>query len=395
MKRTFIISLLVAMALSVQAQKRITVIGEVENVADSTVFDLMETDGTGATAIYTNDDNNGRVINGRFILVYKCSRTDSRHFSLTSSSKGFSQRIELDFWANQGDTVYIKGKGNLLGNWEVQSDATEQKEWDLIRRKCEQELETHQQAIWDYETYRSYRRNTEMNEEEWDKTSIILAQKDSIVKQTSTLWYKKQLEVMKHLPFTDFWMDHLTTILYMNQSSFKELEQATKDVYAMHAKRINQHPDGKQVISKIFPSSVKAERGKMCIDTKLFDTNGNEFQLADFRGKYILLDFWANYCGACLAAFPHIKKIQEQYADRLVIISISVDKVNTWKASPHIRNISWLNMNDGGGIHGGIAYSYDIKALPTYILISPEGIYKERLNDSMLFNGTLEKLINE
>ena len=71
MKRTFIISLLVAMALSVQAQKRITVIGEVENVADSTVFDLMETDGTGATAIFTNDDNNGRVINGRFILVYK------------------------------------------------------------------------------------------------------------------------------------------------------------------------------------------------------------------------------------------------------------------------------------------------------------------------------------
>lgn len=52
-------------------------------------------------------------------------------------------------------------------------------------------------------------------------------------------------------------------------------------------------------------------------------------------------------------------------------------------------------MNDGGGIHGGIAYSYDIKALPTYILISPEGIYKERLNGSMLFNGTLEKLINE
>lgn len=42
MKRTFIISLLVAMALNIQAQKEITVIGEVENVADSTVFDLME-----------------------------------------------------------------------------------------------------------------------------------------------------------------------------------------------------------------------------------------------------------------------------------------------------------------------------------------------------------------
>lgn len=112
----------------------------------------------------------------------------------------------------------------------------------------------------------------------------------------------------------------------MNQSSFKELEQATKEVYATHTEQIEQHPDGKQATSRIYPSSIKAERGKMCIDAELFDTNGNKFRLADFRGKYILLDFWANYCGACLAAFPHIKKLQEQYADRLVIISISVDK---------------------------------------------------------------------
>ena len=295
--RTIITALLWGTLSTLHAQQHVVVIGKVQNIQEGTVFELEETTGTGSSKLHSKNTpiDNGKVINGRFVLDYNCMHPTSRHFALYSDSPGFTGRhVKLDFWANQGDTVYIKGKGNLLGNWEVQSDATEQKEWDLIRRKCEQELETHQQAIWDYETYRSYRRNTEMNEEEWDKTSIILAQKDSIVKQTSTLWYKKQLEVMKHLPFTDFWMDHLTTILYMNQSSFKELEQATKDVYAMHAKRINQHPDGKQVISKIFPSSVKAERGKMCIDTKLFDTNGNEFQLADFRGKYILLDFWAN-----------------------------------------------------------------------------------------------------
>ena len=140
---------------------------------------------------------------------------------------------------------------------------------------------------------------------------------------------------------------------------------------------------------------TKAELGKPCVDSDLFDVNGKKHRLADFRGKYILLDFWANYCGPCIAAFPHIGKIQEQYTDQLTIVSISVDKVDTWKNSPHQKSITWYSLNDGGGSWGGIAKSYNIMATPTYILIAPDGTYQARLTSADIYNGNLEKQLKK
>ena len=108
-----------------------------------------------------------------------------------------------------------------------------------------------------------------------------------------------------------------------------------------------------------------------------------------------MLDFWANYCGACIRAFPQIKKIQDKYADRLTVISLSVDKVSVWKTSPYEKEISWYSMNDGGGFDGGLAGSYELESMPTYILIAPDGTYKARLNSNDIYNGALEKYISE
>lgn len=113
----------------------------------------------------------------------------------------------------------------------------------------------------------------------------------------------------------------------------------------------------------------------------------------DFRGKYVLVDFWANYCGPCIASFPQLKKLQEIHADRLVVISLSIDKVPFWRTLSHHKDMTWLSLNDGGGNFGGLAGSYDVKALPTYILIAPDGMYKARLDASAIYNGTLEKYL--
>lgn len=57
--------------------------------------------------------------------------------------------------------------------------------------------------------------------------------------------------------------------------------------------------------------------------------------------------------------------------------------------------MTWLSLNDGGGNFGGLAGSYDVKALPTYILIAPDGTYKARLDTSAIYNGTLEKYLKD
>lgn len=382
---------------SVHAQN-IVVIGKVENIKEGTVFNVEETTGTGATTFFSkdSDENNGKVIDGKFVLNYKCCLKESRHFALYSNSPGFSDWVKLEFWANQGDTIYIEGKGNLLGTWKVQTNAPEQKELEAIRKGSVKELAAYQQSRLDYEAYRQYRRNTDMTEAEWDSTRIILEKKDTLKLIARAALYKRQLEVMKHLPVTDFWMDYLGTIIYFvsrDHARRPEYESIIKEIYMQNADKIDRKPDGKAVRDWVYPYP-KAELGKPCIDGDMFDKDGKKYRFADFRGKYVLLDFWANYCGACIRAFPQIKKMQEKYADRLAVVSLSVDKVSVWKTSSHQKSITWYSLNDGGGLDGGIAGSYDLVALPTYILIAPDGTYKARLNSADIYNGTLEKYLS-
>ena len=394
--RAIITALLWGTLSTLHAQQRLVVIGEVKNIEEGTVFNLEETSGTGSTRRFHKDnpEDNGKVINGRFTLNYQCNNPASRHFALYSTSPGFHSWVKLDFWAEQGDTVYVKGNGKILGNWEVQTGTPEQKEWDIIRKATAKECAAYQQAWLDYEAYRQYRRNTEMSEAEWDRTKVILTQKDSLKNKNQVLWFKSQLIAMKELPVTDFWMDQLNTIIYFASNRREMLEELIKELYLKHSDKIDRKPDGKAVREWVYPYP-KAELGKPCVDSDLFDVNGKKHRLADFRGKYVLLDFWANYCGACIAAFPHIGKLQEQYADKLTVISISIDKMDTWKKSKYQKEITWHSLNDGGGNWGGIAGSYNIMALPTYILIAPDGTYHARLTSADINNGKLEEYLKK
>ena len=391
--KTFItwIAFLLGTLTTLHAQQSLVVIGEVKNIEEGTVFNLSETDGTGLSGRYSIEEDNGKVINGRFQLNYKSYNPASRHFALYSNSPHFGGHwTALDIWAEQGDTVYVKGNDNFIGNWEVKTRAPEQKEWDLIRKATAKEYKAFQQAWLDYEAYRQYRRDTEMSEAEWDSTKVILAQKDTLRIKNRTLWFKSQLIAMKELPVTDFWMDKLSTLIYFASNNREMLEEPIKELYMLKGDKIDRKPDGKSVREWVYPYP-KAELGKPCVDSDFFDVNGKKYRIADFRGKYVLLDFWANYCGACIGAFPHIGKLQQQYADQLTVISISVDKIDTWKNSPHQKEITWHSLNDGGGHWGGIAGSYDIMAMPTYILISPDGTYQARLTSEDIYNGNLEK----
>ena len=385
------IAFLLGTLTTLHAQQSLVVIGEVKNIEEGTVFNLSETDGTGLSGRYSIEEDNGKVINGRFQLNYKSYNPASRHFALYSNSPHFGGHwTALDIWAEQGDTVYVKGNDNFIGNWEVKTRAPEQKEWDLIRKATAKEYKAFQQAWLDYEAYRQYRRDTEMSEAEWDSTKVILAQKDTLRIKNRTLWFKSQLIAMKELPVTDFWMDKLSTLIYFASNNREMLEEPIKELYMLKGDKIDRKPDGKSVREWVYPYP-KAELGKPCVDSDFFDVNGKKYRIADFRGKYVLLDFWANYCGACIGAFPHIGKLQQQYADQLTVISISVDKIDTWKNSPHQKEITWHSLNDGGGHWGGIAGSYDIMAMPTYILISPAGTSQARLPSEDIYNGNLEK----
>ncbi len=79
-----------------------------------------------------------------------------------------------------------------------------------------------------------------------------------------------------------------------------------------------------EIITSYLQPSKQANESDDMIDGELFNTEGRAQTLAQFRGKYILLDFWSSGCTPCIAAIPEIDQMGEKYAD-LVIVNVSID----------------------------------------------------------------------
>ena len=138
---------------------------------------------------------------------------------------------------------------------------------------------------------------------------------------------------------------------------------------------------------------VSPKVGDKAIDLKLHDINGNPFNLSDFSGKYILLDFWSLACYPCLLAAPELREINEAYKNDLTIVGISMDvSSKSWIEATNRDSITWNNLSDGKGSYAGASSLYGISGMPTYILINPgdtiieswqgfsPGIFKEKLS---------------
>ncbi len=105
---------------------------------------------------------------------------------------------------------------------------------------------------------------------------------------------------------------------------------------------------------------------------KLKDLQGQDVSSADFKGKVVLLDFWATWCPPCRKAIPELMELQKKYADKgLVIIGISMDEnraeLDSFVAKTNF-NYKILLFNDEV-----VTAYFDSEALPRTILIDPEG----------------------
>jgi thiol-disulfide isomerase/thioredoxin len=97
----------------------------------------------------------------------------------------------------------------------------------------------------------------------------------------------------------------------------------------------------------------------------------------EFRGKVILLDFWASWCGPCRNALPNLKRLQAVYGGTdFVVISVSEDDdESAWQAFVSSHNMTWPQRLDSDG---SIQSQFGVHALPTYVLIGRDGTVLEK-----------------
>ena len=122
--------------------------------------------------------------------------------------------------------------------------------------------------------------------------------------------------------------------------------------------------------------------------------SGQRISLDDLRGKVVLIDFWATWCGPCREALPHLQKIARKFEGQpLVILSVSLDSEDKkWKEFVAKNGMTWLNCRDGS-FDGELAKMFAVHAIPHTFTIDADGVLQDEQVGDAAIEGKLKKQI--
>ncbi|MDB5018718.1 MAG: hypothetical protein JWQ84_3550 [Mucilaginibacter sp.] len=133
--------------------------------------------------------------------------------------------------------------------------------------------------------------------------------------------------------------------------------------------------------AKIFKNALDGLRitaiGATAPDFSQADVNGVPVKLSSFRGKYVLIDFWASWCGPCREENPNVVKAYNKYKEKnFTILGVSLDKMegkDNWLSAIKSDGLSWTQVSDLKFWNNEVAALYKVTAIPSNFLIDPNG----------------------
>lgn len=131
-----------------------------------------------------------------------------------------------------------------------------------------------------------------------------------------------------------------------------------------------------QSLDEIIKTLEKVQIGSVAPDFSLPDSTGLSISLSSFKGKYVLIDFWASWCGPCRRENPNVVKAFNEFKDKnFTVLGISLDKNKTaWLKAIQHDGLTWTHLSDLKYWDSAAAKLYGIRAIPSNVLIDPQGI---------------------
>lgn len=361
----FALIVLTGLSQTAYCQQPYNIEGKLNGVADGTVITLMTNEGNLLSTIATDTLRNG-------IFHFSGNVKETTALAIMGTSPGFPSQW-LDIWVTSGSRVSIYGEDKLLKTWKVSSDISQQKQQQRFMNYSKQPLKQFQELSVEERALFDQREGADAQKHAILKRGIdsLRHLQDSLRNIISS----NELSMLATSPKHDsYWMSVLNGLAQAARySDDKTIRSRTLKIYeALNATEKSSIP-ATQVYQLLYPP-VTVKIGEKMADTLLNDLDGKTHHLVDYKGKYLLIDFWSIGCGPCIAAMPELQKLHESAKENLTVISFSLDqRKETWKKASDYLKIKWLNFSDGMGMTG-LAAKYGVSSIPQYILISPEGI---------------------
>lgn len=205
--------------------------------------------------------------------------------------------------------------------------------------------------------------------------------------------------------------DHLDILLVMEMRAFSPRDENRSEAFRIYDD-LAVALDNDIVSRRVAPlraelvwfinaeeSDRKLVPGQIVPELTLTNLDGTDVSLYDIlaSNKLVLVEFWASWCGPCVAVLPELKRQHADYNNRgFEIVSVSIDdNVDDWTDSSSEHNLPWINLGELEGWDGAVATAYGVQYIPKNFLVDNEGRIVEKDLAPHLLQGRLEEILDD
>lgn len=323
--------------LAIMAQKNFVINGSVTGLQNGSPVFVIDANQTADTV------SRATVAEGKFVLKGTLPQPGLYHISFVSA-----QKKSLLFLDNS--TIGLKGDVNNLQQLETTGSPT-QKDFEEFQK-------TFNPLFTSYSKFNQQANSGGLTPQVQDTLeklyNIIQAEVDKYVdgKKTSSV-----------TPFVLLVTSQLSQDILLLEKRFNQLNDvAQQSLY------------GKMLKDMIDDGKVGAV-GTDALDFIQNDTTGKPVSLSSFRGKYVLVDFWASWCGPCRQENPNVVETYHRFKNKnFTVLGVSLDKSKaSWIQAIKDDNLPWTHVSDLKYWSNAVAVKYRIQSIPRNFLVDPSG----------------------